>query len=291
MRWREGTRPVDAGLTDALLAADSFAPDVKVVAVLRHVAGRRVTALGDRDGAACVVKVFRGPRAKGNHTRLHQLHAAGAGHLVPTPIAHDDSGRVGVLGHRDGVVLGQLDDARFVTACALAGAALRELHGCGATLDRHWTVTDEIRQLRTVCPPSLLDVVATAARRHGGPALAPSVPSHRDCHPAQLVFDGSSVGWIDLDDCAMAPPGLDVGNMLAHLTRERVLRRRDRACVDLGRAAFREAYGWADEDELRRWEVLSLTRLAALAETRHGELDERDALVAEAQRCEWKVTA
>lgn len=292
MHWPEGLCPQDERLSDALDASRSFAPGVQVREVLRHVAGRRITALADRDGTQCIVKVFHGPRARGNHRRLESLHTAGVGDLVPVSFGHDDSGRVGLLGHRPGTVLDRLADDRFVTACALGGAALRSLHDCGAALDREWTVDDERHQLRALTPPALLDVVEDTLRHHGGPATVAAVPSHRDCHPKQLVDDGVQVRWIDLDDCALATPGLDVGNMLAHLTRERIVGNRSAAVVRAARAAFRQAYGWTHHpDELHRWEALSLTRLACLAEQRHRDLDQRDALVDALGRHRWGITA
>jgi hypothetical protein len=211
---------------------------------------------------------------------------------VPTSLGHDDTGRVGLVGYRPGIVLDQVDDRDFVVSCQRAGAALSALHRCGATLDREWTLDDELDQLRGRAPGSIADLVLDVIERFGGPSLTAIVPSHRDCHPRQLVVAGSEVHWIDLDDAAMAVPGLDVGNMLAHLSREQLLGRRSRTLTDAARAAFREAYGWSHgEVELRRWEVLSLTRLAGLAESRHRSLDQRDALLEEVHRRMWEVAA
>jgi hypothetical protein len=292
VQWPDDVRPDDARLYDALDATTLFAPEVQVQRVLRHVAGRRVTALAERDGNACIVKVFHGPRARGNHRRLRSLHEAGIGHLVPTPLAHDASGRVGLLDFHPGTVLDQLDDRHFVRACGLAGLALRSLHDCGAELDREWTLDDELRQLASRAPTALVPLVEDTIRLHGRPPVPAAVPSHRDCHPRQLVHHEGQVRWIDLDDCAMATPGLDVGNMLAHLTREHLIGRRTAEVAALGRDAFATAYDWPhDPAELRRWETLSLTRLACLAEQRHHDLAQRDALVDAVQRLRWGITA
>jgi hypothetical protein len=166
-----------------------------------------------------------------------------------------------------------------------AGLALRRLHDCGAVLDRVWTVDDEID---TLCRR------ATEATRPFVDALLdslddlddkPAVPAHRDCHPRQLVASGNAVFWIDLDECSMAPAGLDVGNMAAHLTREGVLGRRSRAVASEARDRFIAGYGWErSADGLARWELLSLARLAGLAESRHGSPADRDALLQEATR-------
>ena len=80
----------------------------------------------------------------------------------------------------------------------------------------------------------------------------------------------------------MAPRGLDVGNLLAHLTREAVVGRRRASVVGAAREAFLSNYDWPETAAaLASWEILSLVRLAGLAETRHGSPLERDALVAQ----------
>jgi Ser/Thr protein kinase RdoA (MazF antagonist) len=106
------------------------------------------------------------------------------------------------------------------------------------------------------------------------------VPSHRDLHPRQVVLSGHDIGFIDLDDCALAPPGLDVGNMVAHLRREAVIGRRQHDVAARAVSAFLTGYG-AEPPDLQAWVALALARLASLAETRHGRPAERDALLAE----------
>ncbi len=292
MQWCDGVMPTDERLADAIADARRFAEHITVDRVLRHVAGRRITALATTDdGRTVVVKIFHGPRARGNDRRLQTLHAAGLAGLVPTPLGHDPSGRIGVLDFRPGTVLDQLPDHDFVAACHGAGTALARLHRCGAELDREWTLDDELSSLAANAPASCADLVHDLAGRVAGAADSRAVPSHRDCHPSQLVVDGRTVFWIDLDDCAMAAPGLDVGNMLAHLTREGLLGRRSGPLVAAARQAFRNAYGWHhDESELHRWEVLSLARLAGLAEARHRSLDQRDALLETLHLRLWEVT-
>ena len=210
------------------------------------------------------------------------LAAAGLKEIVPVSFGCDATGHVGVLDHRPGWGLEDLPDQDFVVACRCAGVALRRLHDSGADLDRTWRLDDESAQLARSAPAGLqalaTDVAADALRIPEGPL----VPSHRDCHPRQLVVDHQQVAWIDLDDCAMAPRGLDVGNMIAHLTREHVVGRRNRSIASASRQAFLDGYAWSfDPDDLGRWERLTLVRLAGLAEARHGAPRERDALLLE----------
>ena len=44
----------------------------------------------------------------------------------------------------------------------------------------------------------------------------PATVVHRDLYEEQVLL-GERVGLIDLDDAALGPPELDVGNLLAHL--------------------------------------------------------------------------
>lgn len=285
MRWPDDAPSNDALLADALEAADAWLPDLQVRSVLRHVPGRRITALATRGDDEVVMKVFHSPRARGNHRRLTALATAGLGDLVPVSLGNDPTGHVGMIQFRPGIVLDQLPDEGFIAAARLAGRALRRLHDCGADLDREWTLPDEIDALCRRATDDTRPFVDTVLRCL--PSIDPgrAVPSHRDCHPRQLVVDGPSVHWIDLDDCTLAPAGLDVGNMAAHLTREGVLGRRARAVADEARTGFIAGYEWdRSAGDLARWELLSLARLAGLAESRHRSPDERDALLHEATR-------
>lgn len=282
MHWPERCVPDDPRLADAIEASRAFLPDVVVHEVLRHVAGRRITVAARWDDNTVIVKVFHGPRARGNHRRLTALARAGVGDLVPWSLGHDPSGHVGVVGFRPGEILERVDRTTFLDTCGAAGRALHRLHGCAAQLDREWTLDDEVEQLRRRTPARLMPVIDALLPGLRGPGHGPLVPSHRDCHPRQLVADGDTVSWIDLDDCAMAPRGLDVGNMLAHLRREAIVGRRQRSEVDEARSAFLSGYAHPVlHDDLVRWEVLALLRLAGLAETRHDDVGQRDALLAE----------
>lgn len=279
MQWPDHLLPADERLHDALDASFAFRPDVTVTEVLRHVTGRRVTALATDGRHTLVVKVFHSPRARGNHRRLSALATAGIADIVPASYGCDATGHVGIVGHRTGTELQAVAQDEWVPACRRAGVALRRLHESGADLDRRWTVDDEVAQLRAMTPEHLLSqlqhVIDGASMLHG----TPLVPSHRDCHPRQLVVDGEQVAWIDLDDCTMAPAALDVANMLAHLTREALVGRRDADSVAAARAGFLDGYGGIDRAHCRAWELLSLARLAGLAETRHHAPAERDAVL------------
>lgn len=271
MRW-----PADhPALTDPALApwageADRLCPLAEVVRVLRHLPGRRVTTLVSTSGGLAVLKLFATSRARGGHDRLTALAESPAGSLVPGPIGYR-KGHLALVEFVPGTPLDQLGDDVLVPAADLAGRALRRLHDSGAELDRTWGPSDEIVQLRRTAGPATRNDVERAIARWTPPVEGRSVPSHRDCHPAQVVWNEEGVRFIDLDDSAMAPRALDVGNFLAHLQAEALLERRTKEAAAAAVDAFASGYG-QEPPALRPWTQLALARLAALAETRHNSV-------------------
>ncbi len=248
--------------------AQELCPEASVVTVLRHLPGRRVASLVETTRGRGVLKVFASPRARGNVRRIESLRRSSAGHLVPEPWGVDDAGHVSLVEFVVGQVFDCLDHDGFVATAELAGLALRQLHDSRAILDRTWTLDDEIRLLVSRATTTTQRFVDLAVARAGHLGRDRLVSAHRDCHPRQLVTVAHGVCWIDLDDAAMAPSGLDVGNMVAHLRRDAVLGRRSPAASDQAIVAFRSGYGETASD-VESWEQLSLLRLAGLAETRH----------------------
>lgn len=274
MQW-----PADhPAVTDPELApwrhgAEELCPDATVRRVLRHLPGRRVASLVTMSNQKAVLKIFASPRARGNTRRLDSLAGSGAGPFVPRALGVDAVGHVALVSWAPGTVFDQLDDGRFVRTAAAVGAALRALHTGGARLDRSWTVVDELTLLDRRCLP------------HDGETTAhlvdePLVPAHRDCHPRQVVSYRGTVRWIDLDDAAMAPPGLDVGNFMAHLRADALFGRRSPEPTRAALSAFRSGYGDCAGD-VAAWERLTLIRLAGLAVSRHGQPGWREAILDE----------
>jgi Ser/Thr protein kinase RdoA (MazF antagonist) len=272
VRWPpDHPAETDPALSPWRRGASELCPDAQVVRVLRHVPGRRVATLVRTPAGRRVVKVFASPRARGNQRRLAALAATDAGPLVPRPLGADRSGHVGLVDFVPGASLRQLEGERLTAACALAGHALRRLHASGARLDRTWSIADEARALRASSGPRTRAAIALALELHLPAADALLVCAHRDFHPAQAVLNADGrLGLIDLDDAAMAPPALDVGNFLAHLAKDAALDERPSETVESASAAFLDAYG-DSPPQLARWTRLSLARLAGLAETRHRD--------------------
>jgi hypothetical protein len=263
---------VDEPLARHRAAADRLCPEAEVVRVLRHVAGRRVaTLVQPPTGGQAVLKIFASPRARGNDRRLRALREHGADDVVPRPLAVDATGHVGVVEFVAGAPLDTVPASGLADATLLVGRALRRLHETRAVLDRSWTLEDELAQLRRTCGPRSRPRVEALLRRVHDPLADGLVPSHRDCYPAQAIATAAGVRFIDLDDAAMAPPGLDMGNYLAHLDKDAAMGVRGADAVAAAIAALLRGYG-AEPRGLEAWRRLSLLRLVALAETRHGDL-------------------
>lgn len=264
-------------LTDPLLipwsdALDTLCPDAEFVRILRHLPDRRVTSQirsGHRD---LVLKLFASPRARGNDRRLRLWKSSAVADLVPSPMGSDRTGHLGLIEFIPGEPMNQLRGDDFVKACELSGDALRRLHTSGVELDRAWTISEELDQLERRATPRAATAIAALIGLDfsGGGSL---VSAHRDCHPGQAVVEGDVLRWIDLDDSAMAPAGLDVGNLIAHLRRYGAVGTIEPAVISRSIDAFRGAYGQLPEGS-DVWEWLSLARLACLAEYRHKRSDE-----------------
>ncbi len=137
-----------------------------------------------------------------------------------------------------------------VRGVALAGETLAALHGAATTLPATYSRRREIetldRWLRCAagaCPEMAGRLEAARQRlvRLGdSPKIGPSVPSHRDYHPGQLLVRPQGATVLDLDTAAMAEPELDVGNFLAHLDLFE-LQRRSVPAAELGEV-FGAAY-------------------------------------------------
>ena len=275
---------LDPALAEWAGGLDEAAPGATPGRVLRHLMGRRIAVLTDLGGTTVVVKVFASPRARGNARRLLALAGTPVVDRVPAVVGCDHAGHVLAVTYRDGTIPDDLPDSAYAGHFADVGRVLRTLHDSGAALDREWGRDEEVAQLVRRHVPATADLVHRLQTSTQWLRGAPLVPSHRDFHPRQVVVTPDrGIALIDLDDAAMAPRGLDVGNMVGHLVLERVTGRRPAAVTEAATAAFLDGYGSRDDLDpraLEAWTTLSLARLAALAETRHQDPAQRDALIA-----------
>lgn len=281
MRW-PADHPMhhDVALSRWADGAQELCPTAEVRQVLRHLPGRRVATLVDTPAGPAVLKVFARPRGRGNDRRLRLLSTCpSAGALVPRPLGADTSGHVSLVEYLPGEVFDTVDDDRFVAAAPLVGAALAALHASLVELDRGWTWAQEVKLLRDRPAPVTAALVDGVVEQTAHLAAEPVSVAHRDCHPRQIVLTPDGVRWIDLDDLALAPPTLDVGNMIAHLRRDAAFGDRSEAATAAAISGFREGYG-AVSGDLDAWERLALIRLAGLAQTRHDRADRAATVVA-----------
>lgn len=279
MRWPPD-HPVhrDPRLAAWLAAADELCAGAELGPVLRHVPGRRIAVrLSTPDGDR-VLKIFGSPRGRGNHRRLTQLAVSAAGDVLPVPRGTDSSGHAVLIDWVDGTPLDLLEPGRFVPGCYESGRALAALHRSGVRFDRSWTVEDELTQLERRATRRSGALLGAARQLAANLADQPLTSAHRDLHPRQVVVTGGGVRMIDLDDAAMAPPSLDVGNFLAHLEADEITGRLDIRTGLAAARAFRSGYG-QDPGHLAAWRWLALLRLAGLAESRHHRPDRAEALL------------
>jgi Ser/Thr protein kinase RdoA (MazF antagonist) len=227
--------------TDPVLAewradADAVCPEGEVVTVLRHVAGRRVATLVRTPDGPAVLKLYRSEKASGNHLRLQTLWLGAGSVPPPRPLAVGPAGHAGLLEYVPGRPLRAVSGADFVAACEEVGRVLARLHASDVLLDRGWTARTEID-----------DLARRFTASGGGSWLPPApetlVPAHRDLNPSQVVIVPGAVRLIDFDEATMAPAGLDVGNFLAHLTKDVVQGRRLPTETEPAGEAFLRGYG------------------------------------------------
>jgi Ser/Thr protein kinase RdoA (MazF antagonist) len=239
---------------------------------LKRKRGRRRTfrAVGPRRRA--IVKAYRSERAPLVAARVRALAAGPAEPEVPEVLHEDPALRLVVLSE---VVGPPLRDALLrddLAECARAGAALGRWHafwlGAAPSPLLPHTAERELEILSTWAAsgePTIADRV-----RASGVALSAEWPIttvvHRDLYEEQIIL-GRRVGLIDLDDAALGPAELDVGNLIAHIEllesrSSHDLRPAERALRD-GYAATAPEPDAALVDRCRR---LTLLRLACIHE-------------------------
>ena len=190
--------------------------------------------------------------------------------IVPAVLHVDPKLRLVVLSDVPGRPLREaLLDGDLAT-CSRVGAALGACHAAWdgvapAPLRRH-TSDRELEILRSraeAASPPVAQAVADALPRLAGESTCSTVV-HRDIYEEQVLV-GERVGLIDVDDAALGPPELDLGNLVAHA--ELLEWRRGR---DLARGKWALLDGYAetgpalDEALLDRCRGLTLLRLACL---------------------------
>ena len=217
------------------------AMEVRWGIVVKGGAPERVVALAERHARVhAALEHPRAPRLIATHPR--------AGWLALEAFPGMPLARVGDGRERDRLL------------AEVAGDLARlEQTSAAAWPQRRWGGSDEAARLDDVwartggAPPSSLERL-----RSWLIAQPAGVPAHRDLYADQVIVHADRAGaWIDWDEAALAPAGLDLGNLLAH------------EHVHSAREAVHHAYhasgGGADAIALARWEAAACLRLAGLA--------------------------
>jgi Ser/Thr protein kinase RdoA (MazF antagonist) len=238
---------------------------------LKHKPGRRLTLRTRGPNGSAIVKLYRSDRAADVAERISSLTGGPAEPELPQVLTVDTGKRMIVLSDIAGVPLREAVLAGHRDECRRAGTAIAEWHGAWKgteppCLDRH-TIDDELAILvdRAALAPREIGARVAAALPAVRGAWEPATVVHRDLYEEQVLL-GERVGLIDLDDIALGPPELDIGNLVAHLDLLELRAGRD---LSAGREAFLEGYASVaklDRELLRRCRTLARLRLACIHE-------------------------
>ena len=257
----------DRGLVNALVESCVGTP--VELEELKHKPGRRLTLRARGPRGSAIVKVFNSNRVGRVVERISALAGGPPEPELPRVLGFDPAERVLVLSDVEGRPLREAILAGDEKQCRRAGRALASWHDAwrGASpagLSAH-TIEDELVILvdrAALAPREIGSRVADALPDLRG-GWQPETVVHRDLYEEQVLV-GERIGLIDLDDAALGPPELDVGNLVAHLELLGLRSRRDLTGTT---SAFLEGYRSAaalDPELLERCRTLSRLRLACI---------------------------
>jgi aminoglycoside phosphotransferase (APT) family kinase protein len=237
---------------------------------LKHKPGRRLTVRARGPRGSVIVKLYRSDRVVTVAERISALAGGPAELEVPAVLAVDPVERLLVLSAVPGTPLRDAVLASDDDACRRAGAAIAAWHEAWAgrkprTLHAH-TIDLELDGVidQTALTSRAIALRVVAALTELREAWLPVTVIHRDLYEEQVLLGEARAGLIDLDDAALGPPELDVGNLLAHLD---LLERRSGRRLDRAKEALLDGYtlrGGLDDRLLERCRTLSRLRLACI---------------------------
>jgi Ser/Thr protein kinase RdoA (MazF antagonist) len=184
--------------------------------------GRRRTLHATGSAGNAIVKVYASGRAATVAARVAALAGGPSQPRLPEVLLVDPALRLVVLSEVPGVPLRVAILDGDAEACRRAGTVLAGWHGFWrdrgpAALSPH-TAERELELLRAHAGRAPTPVAAAVEASLAAAAVpwGCSTVVHRDLYEEQVLL-GDEVGLIDLDDAALGPPELDVGNLLAHV--------------------------------------------------------------------------
>jgi Ser/Thr protein kinase RdoA (MazF antagonist) len=191
---------------------------------------------------------------------------------VPHVLAVDPAERMLLLSDLPGIPLREAVLASDEACCRRAGAAIAAWHqawsGRKPGALREHTIELELDVLVAHAGRASREIglQVTSALPDLREAWLPRTVVHRDLYEEQVLL-GERIGLIDLDDAALGPPELDVGNLLGHLD---LLELRAGHKLERGKEALLDGYangGPLDFHLLELCRTLARLRLACI----HGE--------------------
>jgi Ser/Thr protein kinase RdoA (MazF antagonist) len=246
-----------------------------VLEELKHKPGRRTTSRAVGPKRRAIVKVYASERAPIVAGRLGALAAGPPEPVVPEVLLCDTEAHLVALSEVPGAPLREALLGGDLDTCARAGEVIGGWHRAwlGRSPDAlvPHAVERELEILRARIEGASADVAAAvravlrdvAATTWEHPTVV-----HRDLYEEQIMV-GERIGLIDLDDAALGPPELDVGNLLAHIDFLAI-----RAEIDMTAATealmdgYRRTGPTVDLGLLARCRALALLRLACIHENR-----------------------
>jgi aminoglycoside phosphotransferase (APT) family kinase protein len=237
---------------------------------LKHKPGRRRTLRARGPLRTAIVKLYASDRAATVAARVAALAAGPPEPVLPRVLACSSEDRMVVLSEVQGRTLTGALLAGDRAACRRAGEALGTWHRAWSgrapePLRRHGVERElEILDLRAATlSPGLAADLRTAVEDLTEPWDCPTVV-HRDLYEEQILL-GDRVGLIDLDDAALGPPELDLGNLLAHLDLLSLRSGRELDAMSAAMlAGYESAGGGFEEPLLDRCRRLARVRLACI---------------------------
>ena len=240
---------------------------------LKHKPGRRTTlrARGARRNA--IVKVYASTRAPTVAARIAALATGPDDVEIPEVLLCDPELHLVVLSEVPGVPLREALLSGDGETCERAGSALGNWHrvwsGTSADPLVPHTAEREIEILTSWidrAPNGIAALVRAKLPLVADGAWAHTTVVHRDLYEEQIMV-AERIGLIDLDDAALGPPELDVGNLLAHVDLLAVRSGTDlTAPADALLDGYRRSGPPLDSALLARCRALTLLRLACIHE-------------------------
>jgi len=156
----------------------------------------------------------------------------------------------------------------FPQLCERVAAGLRHFHTLPVALGWEWDVaanvarvSDSAAEFAALLPAERPRIAALGQdlRAHLGALPPPPLRLiHGDFHGGNILVDGTRIGLVDLESCAMGDPADDVGSNWAQLTWHTLKAGARTPIPSLGRHAFLEAY-------LRRTDAETAARVPTYA--------------------------